>query len=403
MATEEEIRLDVELGTGPQAVSAFTQSSCRPKDARSPHSFRSRRLVAFLLDWFIAGYAIYIGLFVVDALIHALWLPSKIAANPALDIIGYTWRQSEGVTTMGGVTLPKFLFFLLTSLPIPILLQFTNDTLGLRLIGRSRPVSPLEGQPWYRTLWVFTAVVLGIETFMAGWYISEMDPIFIFQRFPRGWRISKQLLTPDWGVFWPSVQLMLESIFLALIATIFSIILAVPLAFLGARNLMRGSRVRMAIYTIVRGFFNIFRSIQELVFAIIFVTVVGIGPFAGMLALFIHSVASLGKLYSEQIESIDPGPMEAITATGATRLQTVLYAVAPQVMPPFLAFTIYRWDINVRTSIVVGFVGGGGIGLALFQYQQLTQWHRVGTVAFLTIIVVWALDALSARVREKLI
>ena len=399
MATEEEIRLETELGTGPQGVAAPPQSS-----VLSPQSSRGfQRPVAFLLDWFTAGYATYIGLFVLDALIHALWLPSKVAANPLLDTVSYAWRQSEGVMTLGDVTFPKFRFFLLGGLPVALIVQFTNDTLGLRLLGRSRPAAPLEGLPWFRTLWGFTALVVGIETFMAGWYISEFDPIFLVQRIPRGWRITKQLLTPDWSVLWLSVQLMLESIFLALIATVFSVILAVPLAFLGARNLMRGSRVRMAIYTLVRGFFNIFRSIQELVFAIIFVTVVGIGPFAGMLALFVHSVASLGKLYSEQIESIDPGPMEAITATGATRLQTVLYAVAPQVVPPFLAFTIYRWDINVRTSIVVGFVGGGGIGLALFQYQQLTQWHRVGTVAFLTIIVVWTLDALSARVREKLI
>jgi phosphonate transport system permease protein len=399
MATEEEIRLEAELGTGPQDMPAPPQHSA----LSTQHPRRAWRAVAFLLDWFIAGYAIFTGLFVVDAFIHALWLPSKIAANPLLDQIAYLWRHSEGVTTLSGVTIPKFFFFLLASLPIAFLLQFTSDTLGLRLMGRARPVVSLDGRPWIRTLWGFTALVLGIETFMAGWYITEVDPILFLQRLSRGWRISKQLLTPDWSIFWMSVQLMIESIFLALIATVFSIVFAVPLAFLGARNLMRGSPVRMAVYTLVRGFFNVFRSIQELVFAIIFVTVVGIGPFAGMLALFIHSVASLGKLYSEQIESIDPGPMEAITATGANRVQTILYAVAPQVVPPFLAFTIYRWDINVRTSIVVGFVGGGGIGLALFQYQQLTQWHRVGTVALLTVIVVWALDSLSARVREKLI
>jgi phosphonate transport system permease protein len=399
MATDEEIRLEAELGAGPQGVAASVQHSA----LSTQHSRRAQRLIAFLLDWFIAGYAIFTGLFVLDALIHALWLPSKVAANPILDTVSYAWRHSEGVTSFGEVTIPKFFFFLLAGLPIALLLQFTNDTLGLRLMGQARPTVPLEGRPWFRTLWGFTALVVGIETFMAGWYITEVDPILFLQRLSRGWRISKQLLTPDWSIFWMSVQLMVESIFLALIATAFSIVFAVPLAFLGARNLMRGSPVRMAVYTLVRGFFNVFRSIQELVFAIIFVTVVGIGPFAGMLALFIHSVASLGKLYSEQIESIDPGPMEAITATGANRVQTILYAVAPQVVPPFLAFTIYRWDINVRTSIVVGFVGGGGIGLALFQYQQLTQWHRVGTVALLTIIVVWALDALSARVREKLI
>src|SRR5436305_12038169 len=117
MATEEEIRLEAELGTGSLGKSGSTQPL-----VLSPQSYRQRRVVAFLLDWFIAAYALYLGLFVLDALIHALWLPSKIAANPLLDTIAYAWRQSEGVTTLGGVVLPKFLFFVLGSLPIPLLL-----------------------------------------------------------------------------------------------------------------------------------------------------------------------------------------------------------------------------------------------------------------------------------------
>jgi len=165
MATEEEIRLEAELGAGPQDVAVSTQHSA----LSTQHSRRTRRAIAFLLDWFIAGYAIFTGLFVLDALVHALWLPSKVAANPILDTVSYAWRHSEGVTSFGEVTIPKFCFFLLASLPIALLLQFTNDTLGLRLMGQARPVVPLEGRPWFRTLWVFTALVIGIETFMAGW------------------------------------------------------------------------------------------------------------------------------------------------------------------------------------------------------------------------------------------
>lgn len=89
---------------------------------------------------------------------------------------------------------------------------------------------------------------------------------------------------------------------------------------------------------------------------------VGLGPYAGIIALTVHSVASLGKLYSEAIESIDPGPIEAIQATGATRLQTIMFAVVPQMIAPFVSFSIYRWDINVRMSTVIGLVGGGGVG-----------------------------------------
>ena len=147
---------------------------------------------------------------------------------------------------------------------------------------------------------------------------------------------------------------------------------------------------------------TIFRSIEAIVWAIIFSVWVGIGPFAGMMALMIHSVASLTKLYSEQIENIDPGPVEAIKATGASTLQTWIFAVVPQIISPYLAFTIYRWDINVRMATIVGFVGGGGIGLLLLQQQQLLRWQNVGMIIWLIAIVVWIMDMVSAKVRERL-
>jgi phosphonate transport system permease protein len=177
----------------------------------------------------------------------------------------------------------------------------------------------------------------------------------------------------------------------------------VPLSFLGARNIMHGTLLGQTIYVIVRTIFNLGRAIEVLILAVIMAVVVGIGPFAGMMAIVLHSIGAMGKLYSEAIESIDPGPIEAITATGANRLQTVLFAVVPQVIPQFLSFTMYRWDINVRMSTVVGLVGGGGIGFLLIQYINLLQWSQAATALWLIAIVVTVMDYASAAIRARLI
>ncbi len=196
---------------------------------------------------------------------------------------------------------------------------------------------------------------------------------------------------------------MLETIFLALMATTLGVVLAVPVSFLAARNLMARHPVGAVIYYVVRLILNILRAIEPLIWAIIFAVWVGIGPYAGVLALTLHSIAALGKLYSEAIESIDPGPIEAVTATGATRLQTIVYAVIPQVIPPFIAFTIYRWDINVRMSTVIGFVGGGGIGFLLIQWINLLQYRQAATAVWAIAIVVSIMDYLSAIIRERVV
>jgi len=156
-------------------------------------------------------------------------------------------------------------------------------------------------------------------------------------------------------------------------------------------------------YYLSRSFFNAVRSVEPLVMAIVFVVWVGIGPFAGSLALALHTVAGLAKLYSEQVESILPGPIEAVTSTGATRLQNVVYAVVPQIVPPYIAFTLYRWDINVRMSTIIGFAGGGGIGFLLQQNINLVQ-YRAASVQMLAIaVVVASLDFLSARIRDRIV
>ncbi|MGA7270945.1 MAG: ABC transporter permease subunit [Acidimicrobiia bacterium] len=161
--------------------------------------------------------------------------------------------------------------------------------------------------------------------------------------------------------------------------------------------------VGLSIYYIARTVFNAIRSIEPLIMVIVFVVWVGLGPFAGSLALALHTVAALAKLYSEQVESILPGPIEAVRASGATRLQTIVYAVIPQIVPPYISFTLYRWDINVRMSTIIGFAGGGGIGFLLQQNIRLLN-YRAASVNMLAIaIVVASMDYLSSRIRERIV
>ncbi len=172
----------------------------------------------------------------------------------------------------------------------------------------------------------------------------------------------------------------------------------------GVGGLSVGTKANFALgevlYQTTRTILNTLRAIEPLIIALIFSIWVGIGPFAGVLALTLHSIASLAKLYSEQIESIDTGPIEALQSTGANRLQTIMYAVVPQVIPPFVSFTMYRWDINVRMSTIIGFVGGGGIGFVLQQQINLAQYRGAGVAVLAIAIVVSVLDYLSAAIRE---
>lgn len=161
--------------------------------------------------------------------------------------------------------------------------------------------------------------------------------------------------------------------------------------------------IGLTVYYIARTIFNAIRSIEPLIMVIVFVVWVGLGPFAGSLALALHTVAALAKLYSEQVESAMEGPIEAVKATGATRLQTIVYAVVPQIVPPYISFTMYRWDINVRMSTIIGFGGGGGIGFLLQQNIRLLN-YRAASVNMLAIaIVVASMDYMSSRVRERLV
>jgi len=168
-------------------------------------------------------------------------------------------------------------------------------------------------------------------------------------------------------------------------------------------DVQRPVPVGTIVYNITRTILNTLRSIEPLIMVVAFAVWVGIGPFAGVMALALHTIAGLGKLYSEQVENILVGPIEAVTATGANRLQTIAYAVIPQIIPPYIAFTIYRWDINVRMSTIIGFGGGGGIGFLVQQNLNLLKYRDASVQMIAIAIVVATLDFASAKVRERII
>jgi len=263
---------------------------------------------------------------------------------------------------------------------------------------------------WYKTASGLFVILLIAFSFYVGSITTKIDLGTFARRASVTSYIWKDLLRPDFShltVIEPVLQdsigtALIETVFMALMATIFGVVVAFPLSFLGARNIMATGPIGWTIYSFMRGFFNVVRSIETIIWAVIFAVWVGFGPFAGVLALAAHTIAALGKLFSEQVESIDPGPLEAIAAAGARRWQVILYGVIPQIIPSYLAFTLYRWDINVRMSTIIGLVGGGGIGRILFYYKNDGRWTELGAVIILIVAVVWLMDYTSARVRERI-
>lgn len=281
----------------------------------------------------------------------------------------------------------------------------------LAVAGTGYPAGRTVGLTWINPSGNRTAVGTATTDAAGGFTAAITIPVASVPEIYRS-RVQSQRLEaavagpPGRLVPSPTLRLILDNmgvtIALGLMATLLGALLAIPLAVLGARNLTRGSPAARAAYVAVRAAMNVLRSIEPLIVAVVFVVWVKQGPFAGVLALTLHSVAALGKLYSEQIEAIDPGPIDAIRATGANGLQTVVYAVLPQVVPPFAAFTVYRWDINVRMSTIIGFVGGGGIGFLLQQWIQRARWSEAATAVVVIAVVVVILDVFSAAVRARI-
>ena len=190
---------------------------------------------------------------------------------------------------------------------------------------------------------------------------------------------------------------MLETIAIAYAGGIAASIIAVPIAFLASRN------IGGPLNYIGKAILNAIRAIPSIIFAILFVATLGVGPYPGVLAISINSIGMIGKLYAEVIESIDMNMVDAIKASGGNRVQAIWYGVLPQVLPDFASFSIYRFEIDVRASTVLGLVGAGGIGVPLMIAQQQRNWEEVGIILIIIIVFVTIIDKLSGMIREKLV
>jgi phosphonate ABC transporter permease subunit PhnE len=277
--------------------------------------------------------------------------------------------------------------------------------------ARGLPVPPeLTRNPfaqWRRNATVLVTLAVLIVGFkIVDIDVSRANPGYM-------WQVLVQLVHFDWSVmtpqnefetFWDTAGgLMIVTIFLGIMGTAFAAVIAIPLSFLGARNIMAGGPVTQAVYVVVRLVFTVIRSIDVLIVVLIVLTLFGLGNASGVFAIAFHNVGVMGKLYSEAIEGVDAGPAEAMTATGANRFQVVWAAILPQLVNPFISFTIYRLDTNVRLANVVGLVGGGGIGVALFQNIQLLRYSTAGTFILLIVVTVAAMDFISAQIRKRLV
>lgn len=306
--------------------------------------------------------------------------------------------------------LPPLFYFILLVFSLIFSLWWTsrNSSLGAMAIHKTNKFlkNRIELQSAFRLFsfpGIFLSLVL-VLTILLGSILVDINLYLLFssQGLSGARRIFSALFQPNWSIISQVLSSMVDTIFIAFLATFLAVPIAFFFSFFAARNLMKKSLLGSSVYTIIRFISNFTRSVEPLVWAVIFSVWVGVGPFAGMLALSIHSVSSLIKLYSEQIESVGQGPLEAIESTGAHPVLVVWYAVVPQIILPYLSFTIYRWDINIRMATVIGLVGGGGIGTLLVQYQGLAQWNEVGTIVIVIASVVWLMDYLSAKLREAI-
>ena len=241
---------------------------------------------------------------------------------------------------------------------------------------------------------------LGV-VFVAVWSVRNLDiPWFYFlDAHVQAADLAVRMVPPDWGYIDVVAQPLIETIHIATLGTIVTFFIAFPTAFLAARN----TTPNRLTWFIGRFILVASRSVNTVVWALLFVAIFGPGPVAGIWAVAFRSIGFMGKLIAEAIEEIDNGPVEAIESTGASRLKVLLVGVLPQVLPVIYGTSIYRWDINIRESTVLGFVGAGGIGIQLYASINQFAWDEVSLMLLAILGVVVVSEYISATVRRRII
>jgi len=225
--------------------------------------------------------------------------------------------------------------------------------------------------------------------------LSTSVPIFL----ARGPETLAALLRPNWGFLPQTVEPMLETFRMAVIASVIGCGVALPVAFLASRV----TAPNLAIFLADRGILSVVRAIPDFLYALVFVFAVGIGPLPGIAALILFNIGVVAKLQSETVDGVDVGPIEAARASGAGRLQTIRWAVLPQVLPHYVAYSLYTFELNIRASTVLGIVGAGGIGRLLFREYKFFNWSNVSVIVVELFLFVFVIELVSIILRRRLV
>lgn len=263
-------------------------------------------------------------------------------------------------------------------------------------VGKSVPGSLPKAPRRYKA-WLTAALVLLLLWASA----RKIDASFgeLYRGFPNMLDLIKEMFPPKWSYFDNIVDAMLETIRIAVAGTTFGAILAIPVALLSASNIAKSPFIRYP----ARAVLNLIRSIPDLLLAALFVAIFGIGPLPGIVALSLFSMGLIAKLTYESLEVIDPGPLEAMTAVGGNKAQRVAFGVVPQVLPGFISYVLYTFEINVRAAAILGLVGAGGIGHFYEKTLGFLEYDKTNMIILLTLAIVLAIDYLSAKLRERLL
>ncbi|MEJ7686579.1 MAG: phosphonate ABC transporter, permease protein PhnE [Variovorax sp.] len=261
------------------------------------------------------------------------------------------------------------------------------------------PRAPIAAitQPKRSWAWQFSWAAL-LLLLAASWNGADMRPLDLWRDAGNMAEYGAEFFPPDFSQWRVYVAEMVITLQIALWGTALAVVTAVPMALLASANI-----VPWWIYQPMRRLMDGCRAINEMVFAMLFVVAVGLGPFAGVLALWVHTSGVLAKLFAEAVEAIDPQPVEGIRSTGASALHEIVYGMIPQVMPLWISYTLYRFESNVRSASVVGMVGAGGIGVVLWEIIRGFQYAQTCAVMLIIVVSVSAIDLVSARIRKLLV
>jgi len=250
---------------------------------------------------------------------------------------------------------------------------------------------------WKQKLRIQTVVCCGVGLLLA-WSIqwAEFDFGLLFKSGPRFAEFFSRLYPPNWSISGLIIHSMIETLMIALAGTFFAVLISLPLGFLAAANVTPGW-----VHHPMKWFLGLLRSIPLIVVAVVSVIAVGLGPFPGVLAIAFHSIGMLGKFYAEEIETANPGILNAVRGTGATWLQTVRFGLWPQCIPHIISYSLYRFEMNFRDATVLGLVGAGGIGYYINLYVRGFQYNKVAVLLLVIVLVVTILDQMTFWILKR--